>query len=130
MARKNTTVWYDITVALTYPSVLGAIFYYFLDTTAQLGAIPLMNSLFKIEPGAQAQPLSQAPFLAALDLHRVFTVLAFGLLTAFTIVHFFADFLYSKYSQTTYSRAYFLFDLLITITLALAYISMSILSRQ
>lgn len=126
--KWRTMTWYDVTIALTYPAVLGAIIYSFLNSVVQVGVVA---DLMPLLGGGHLSPAydSQTPFLAAFHLRRAFTISAFTLLTFAVISHFSADFLYSKYSQGSYSRVNFAFDTLIAILIALSYITVSTLAR-
>ena len=126
--KWRTMTWYDVTIALTYPAVLGAIIYSFLNSVVQVGVV---SDLIPLLGGGHLSSASdsQTPFLAAFHLRRAFTISAFTLLTFAVISHFSADFLYSKYSQGSYSRVNFAFDTLIATLIALSYITVSTLAR-
>ena len=126
MARDRTHIWYDLTMALIYPSVLGAVIYAFLDASIQVSASRILDTIARA-PDSSLQPVQPQGihFFEALGLPPVVGFVAYMLITLFVIVHYSVDYLYSKYSESDYCLRNFLWDTGIALLLAAAYIVMS-----
>lgn len=118
--RSPSPFWYDVMIALIYPSVLGAVIFSFVDVLVRYGLLPFLN--VRDDDGAR--------FLSSLRLGDQFEAVAFIALTAAVVIHFSADFLYSLYSKASYTWHNFAFDTCISILLAVSYVTLTALSRQ
>ena len=126
MGRDRTHIWYDLTMALVYPSVLGAVIYAFIDASVQVSASRILDMLTRA-PELNLQPAQSQGiyFFAALGLPPVIGFVAYMLITLFVIVHYSVDYLYSKYSESNYCLRNFLWDTGIALLLAVAFVVMS-----
>jgi len=97
MTNSRRRIWYDITMALTFPSVLGAVIYSMLDTGMResfsnaLVAVNLLSPEDIITPGGP-----QPSLLNALGLSPKICLTVYLLITFFVAV---------QYPATTYTRS-------------------------
>ena len=123
MPNSRQRIWYDTTMALTFPSVLGTVIYSMLDTGIRESfyKIPVALGLIDIVP---VQP-SQAPFLSALRLSEGWGLLLYLLITLFVAAQYSCDYLYSKYFEKYYMWKHFVYDLLISMSLGVSFVAFS-----
>jgi GNAT superfamily N-acetyltransferase len=130
MTQRHTKIWYDLTIALIYPSVLGAIVFFFLDATVRVYLLSLLEqgvSFFDFESVFKILP--QFNFFHALGVSGTVGFIGFSLITIMVIVHHSTDYLYSKYSENEYTFKNFFWDSIISLLLAIAYIALSVEAR-
>ena len=121
--RDRTRIWYDLMVALIYPSILGAIIYAFLDASIQLSALSFIERMTTLLDPDFIPPTGEGKhFFAAFGITESIGFLVFLVITLLIIVHHSADYLYSKYSEAHYGLLNFVWDTIISFLLAIAYI--------
>lgn len=126
MIEKRTRIWYDLTMALTYPAVLGAVVFFFLDSTIRAYIVSVVRenaTLFDFN-----SVLKAIPQLRFFDAFGVTGPMGFVGLLAITLmigIHHSADYLYSKYSESNYEFRNFFWDTIISLLLAIAYITLT-----
>lgn len=112
-------------MSLTYPSVLGAIIYFFFDTVVQVTLVPLLERIALSTNATPVDTTVEYHLFEAFGLGPSLGLLAFVLITVLVAVHFSLDYLYSKYSKADYGVANFIWDTMISLLLASAYIVLS-----
>lgn len=127
MEKSRNRIWYDITMALTFPSVIGTVIYSILDTGVK-------QSLFKLFSFNNMIDLTKLDLLntnnfyamQSLGFSKSIGILIYLLLSLLIIIQYSCDYLYSKYFEEHYTFEHFSYDLLISLFLAISFISISI----
>lgn len=109
-------------MALTYPSVLGSIIYFFFDALVQTSLIPFLD---KVTVSADTNITTQYHFFKAFGMNKEWGLITFIIITLTISIHHSIDYLYSKYSESGYGFKNFLWDITIAFLLAIAYITIS-----
>lgn len=126
LSEKGSRVWYDLTMSLTYPSILGAVIYFFFDASIQVFGLPLLDRLSTLpSPGRPYTTDSPFHFFESLGFSTGGGFLIFLAITLLIVIHHSMDFLYSKYTEGHYDFKYFVGDTVISTLLAVAYITLS-----
>lgn len=105
--RKDglASVWWEITTALVYPAVVGALIFNLLAMSVEW-----------------VKPAGEASFgLQALGAPKGLSVLLIMLITLGLAWHFSADYMYSKYSVATYAAFHFVVDVIVCGSLAVGF---------
>ena len=126
MSQKRTRVWYDLTMSLTYPSILGAVIYFFFDASIQVFGLPLLYRISALlGPGQSLTGEPPFHFFESLGFSTGGGFLIFLAITLLIVIHHSMDFLYSKYAEGYYDFKHFVGDTIISTLLAVAYIILS-----
>jgi len=113
-------------MSLTYPSVLGAVIYSFLDASIQVSIFPFFRTMATLsDPSLVPTEAPKFHFFEAFGLTDTIGLFVYLTITLFVIVHYSVDYLYSKYSEANYGLRNFLWDTAISLLLAAAYIILS-----
>jgi hypothetical protein len=124
-STKQRRLWYDITMALTFPAVLGAVIYSLLDTGMREGFANLLVFLNIVGDRDIVSSAPQPTLLSALQLSPKAGSIAYLLITLFVAVQYSCDYLYSKYFETNYRFEHFLYDLIISSALGISFVGFS-----
>lgn len=126
MANSKRRLWYDITMALTFPSVLGTVIYSLLDTGMHESFIKGLVALGILNPQDIVSSVSEQPsLLIALGLTPNMGLIVYLLITLFVAVQYSCDYLYSKYFEPDYTFEHFLYDLVISAALGVSFVGFS-----
>lgn len=125
MNRDRNRIWYDVTMSLSYPSILGAIIYFFFDATIQVTLIPFLDRMSAMPNVELASSITQFYFFENFGLSTGFGFVVFIIVTLLVSIHHSVDYLYSKYSEFQYNLTNFVWDTIISLFLAIAYIVIS-----
>jgi hypothetical protein len=125
MAIAKRRIWYDITMALTFPSVLGAVIYSLLDTGMREGFNKVLLFLNLLNPQDVVIPTDHESLLNALGLSPKLGLAVYLLITLCVAVQYSCDYLYSKYFEAYYSIEHFLYDLVISAALGISFVGFS-----
>lgn len=126
MANSRRRLWYDITMALTFPSVLGTVIYSLLDTGMRESFNNALVALHILNPQDIVTSAGQQPaLLTALGLSPKVGLAVYLLITFFVAVQYSCDYLYSKYFEADYSFEHFVYDLVISAALGVSFVGFS-----
>ena len=103
MKQSKSRIWFDLSISLTYPSILGAIIYFFFNATIQMSIMPVINRIAnRLDPNIPTETLSASHFFVSFGLSDIFGFIAFLVITLLIIIHHSIDYLYSKYTEANY----------------------------
>jgi aminoglycoside 6'-N-acetyltransferase I len=123
---KHNRIWYDLMISLIYPSVLGVLIYFFFEAIIRISVLPILNYIdILIDPSAQLQNQNGLQFFESFGFTSIVGFIIFLGITLLTATHHSIDYLFSKYTESQYDKTNFFLDILISLFLAGAYITLS-----